>query len=173
MNDSTRGYRDELNDASREIRPTAGFAFKVGLWAMLVVFALGVVGYGLGWFTETAQVAREQFGPRASLAKYEEFKNMAAQLDKKLADIKVYEGRMTAMDATYKDVQRTRWPREDREQYNLWSSEVAGVKASFNLLAAEYNANMAKFNYAFANVGELPKGAAKPLQREYRTYVTN
>lgn len=165
-------YRTGLNEASREIRPTAWFAFKACLWAMLVILGLGAVGWGLGWFGEMAQVAHEQFGSRASLAKYEEFKNISAHLDKKAADIKILEGRMTAMDATYKDVQRIKWPREDREQYNLWSSEVAGVKASYNQLAAEYNANMAKFNYAFANVGELPKGAVTPLLREFRTYVT-
>jgi hypothetical protein len=164
-------YRSSLNEVSREVRPTAGFAFKVGLAAMLVVFGLSVVGYGLGWFSEAAKVTQEQFGARALLQKYESFKDMSAQLDKKLADITVYEGRMKSMDETYKDVPRIKWPREDREQYNVWSSETAGVKASFNSLAADYNAQMSKFNYAFANVGDLPKGADKPLPREYKSYV--
>ena len=105
------------------------------------------------------------------LEKYEWFKDAAAQLDKKQADITVYNGRITEMNTTYKDLARQNWPREDREQYNIWSSEVAGVKASYNTLAAEYNAQMAKFNWRFANAGDLPKGADKPLPREFKPYI--
>ncbi len=111
-------------------RGPMAFAVKV----MLALFVLGifvsVIGYGLGWFSEAARVAQEEFGPRAALEKYEWFKNAAAQLEKKQADITVYEGRQKAMDETYQDLARQKWPREDREQYNIWASEVAGVKAS-------------------------------------------
>jgi len=141
---------------------------------ILVLSVLGsVVGHGLGWFGEAARVTQEQFGPRAMLVKYEWFKDAAAQLEKKRADITVYEGRMTSMNDDYKDLPRQNWPREDREQYNVWSSEVAGVKAGYNSLAADYNAQMAKFNYAFANIGDLPKGAETPLPREFKPYITN
>ena len=165
-------YRKSLDEASHEIRPTGWFVFKVLVVLLFVGFGVSAVGYGLGWFSEAAKVTQEQFGPRAPLAKYEWFKDASAQLDKKQADITVYESRMKGMDATYKSVERIKWPREDREQYNIWSSEVAGVKASYNALAADYNAQMAKFNYAFANVGQLPKGAETPLPREYKPYVT-
>ena len=147
----------------------------IAVKVILAFFALGifvaVIGYGLGWFSEAAQVAQEEFGPRAALQKYEWFKQAAAQLEKKQADITVYEGRQRAMDETYKDLARHKWPREDREQYNVWSSEVAGVKASYNALAADYNAQMAMFNWRFANVGELPKGADTPLPREFKPYT--
>lgn len=147
------------------------------LWlVVLAVITLGVVfgliGYVGGWFKETAQVAQEQFGPRALLQKYEWFKDAAAQLEKKQADVAVYDGRVKAMSETYKGLERQKWPRDDREQINVWASEVAGVKASYNQLAAEYNAQMAKFNYSFANVGELPKGATIPLPREFKPYET-
>lgn len=148
----------------------------IAIKVILAVFALSilvsVIGYGLGWFGEAARVAKEEFGPRAMLEKYEWFKDVATQLEKKQADITVYSGRITAMDETYNDLARQKWPREDREQYNVWSSEVAGVKASYNSLAAEYNAQMAKFSWRFANVGELPKGADKPLPREFKPYTT-
>lgn len=148
----------------------------IAVKVILAVFALGifvsVIGYGLGWFGEAAKVTQEEFGPRAMLEKYEWFKDAAAQLEKKQADISVYDGRLSAMNGTYKDLARQKWPREDREQYNVWSSEVAGVKASYNSLAAEYNAQMAKFNWRFANVGELPKGVDKPLPREFKPYTT-
>ncbi len=66
---------------------------------------------------------------------------------------------------------RSEWSREDREQYNIWISEVSGIQASYNSLAAEYNGAMAKINYAFCNVGQLPKGAIEPLPREFKPYV--
>lgn len=153
-------------------RQTAGHGIRYGYAIVAIVLALVPALWALGIIGESAKVVQEQFGPRALLQKYESFKDMSAQLDKKQADITVYDGRMKAMDATYKDVPRIKWPREDREQYNTWSSEVAGVKASYNSLAADYNSQMAKFNYAFANVGELPKGAERPLPREYKPYVT-
>lgn len=151
--------------------PMAG-AIKIIFGFFALGILVSVIGYGLGWFGEAAQVAKQEFGPQAMLTKYEWFKDAAAQLEKKQADITVYNGRMTAMNETYKDLARQKWPREDREQYNVWSSEVAGVKASYNSLAAEYNAQMAKFNWRFANIGELPKGADEPLPREFKPYTT-
>ena len=149
---------------------------SIAIKVILAVFALSVLvgglGYVAGWFGEAAKVVQEEFGPRAMLEKYEWFKDAAANLEKKQADITVYDGRMTAMGETYKGLPRQKWPREDREQHNVWVSEVAGVKASYNQLAADYNSQMAKFNWRFANVGELPKGADRPLPREFKSYET-
>lgn len=74
------------------------------------------------------------------------------------------------MNDTYEGVKRLDWPKEDREQYNLWTSEVAGVRASYNALAAEYNSQMSKFNWRFTNAGQLPEGATETLPREYKPY---
>ncbi|OHA05420.1 MAG: hypothetical protein A2934_04185 [Candidatus Sungbacteria bacterium RIFCSPLOWO2_01_FULL_47_10] len=149
---------------------------SIAVKVILAVFAfsvlIGGLGYVAGWFGEAAKVVQDEFGPKAMLEKYEWFKDAAANLEKKQADVAVYEGRIKAMDETYKELPRQKWPREDREQYNVWVSEVAGVKASYNQLAADYNAQMAKFNWAFANVGELPKGADRPLPREFKPYET-
>lgn len=159
----------ESYERSAEKGPMA-IAVKVILSVVVLSALIGVIGYSFGWIGETAKVAQEEFGPKAMLEKYEWFKDAAAQLEKKQADITVYAGRMTAMNETYKDLARQKWPREDREQFNVWASEVAGVRAGYNLLAAEYNAQMAKFNWRFANVGELPKGAESPLPREFKAY---
>ncbi|MEK7557868.1 MAG: hypothetical protein AAB530_01515 [Patescibacteria group bacterium] len=150
--------------------PTA-IVVKVILVAFVLSALVGVIWYVFGWFGEAARTTQKEFGASAMLKKYEWFKDAAAQLDKKQADIMIYDGRITAMDETYKDLVRQKWPREDREQYNLWLSEVAGVKASYNALAAEYNAQMAKFNWRFANVGSLPDGAERPLPREFKKYI--
>lgn len=105
------------------------------------------------------------------LKKYEYFKNVAAALDAKQASLKVYEGRFQDLKDQYKGLKRKDWSRDDREQYNTWQNEQAGIKASYNNLAADYNAQMAKFNWAFCNVGTLPKGATEPLPREFREYI--
>jgi len=146
----------------------AGKAFV----ALLIIgIVLSGTSYVFGWFGSAAQVAKEEFGPRASLDKYSWFKDAAAQLEKKRADVGVYDIRIATMSATYAELPRHKWPREDREQMNVWASEVAGVKASYNQLAAEYNAQMAKFNWRFANRGDLPQGASDPLPREFKPYV--
>jgi hypothetical protein len=143
---------------------------KVVIGLFVVGLFVGSIGYVLGWFTETAVVIKEEFGPRAALDKYSWFKDAAATLEKKRADITVYQSRLAALDTTYTGVSRTQWAREDREQYNVWQTEVAGVKASYNSLAAEYNAAMSKFHWQFAEAGRLPPGANDPLPREFKPY---
>ena len=146
----------------------------MGKWiaiAILGLLVLIIIGSLLGWFSEGTKVVQEEFGPRAILKKYEWFKDASAALDEKKANIAVYETRLTGIEDAYKGVSRKDWPRDDREQYSIWSSEVAGVRASYNDLAAEYNSEMSKFNWRFANKGDLPKGADEPLPREYKPYT--
>lgn len=164
--------RQSWGDYERVVeRGPLHIAIKIVVAVFIVGIIISVIGYGLGWFHEAAQVAREEFGARELLKKYEWFKDASAQLDKKVADIQVYDARLHSIAESYGNVPRKEWAREDREQYNIWSSEVAGVKASYNSLAAEYNAQMAKFNWRFANAGELPKGADVPLPREFKPYT--
>lgn len=151
-------------------RSAGWLIFKWMLALMVAVFVLGMAGRALGWFGEAAQVAQEQFGPRALLQKYEWFKDAAAQLDKLDADIRVYSARVDTISKTYEGVRRADWARDDRQDWSTATAEVAGVKAAYNGLAADYNAQMAKFNYAFTNAGQLPQGADRALPREYRTY---
>lgn len=142
----------------------------VGVLAVIAILMVLVLPMRI--CNEAVDVGMEEAGPRALLKKYQWFKDASAQLDKKTADIKVYEARFKSMDEGYKGQRRSEWAREDREQFNLWTSEVAGIKASYNGLAAEYNAAMAKINWAFCNQGDLPKGADVPLPREYKPYIT-
>lgn len=139
----------------------------------LLLFAIALVAIlPMRLCNEAVDVAVDEAGPRALLKKYQWFKDASAQLDKKTADVKVYEARFKSMEEGYKGQRRSEWAREDREQFNLWTSEVAGIKASYNGLAAEYNSAMSKINWAFCNQGDLPKGAETPLPREYKPYVT-
>jgi hypothetical protein len=143
---------------------------------ILLIMAAAVIAASI-FFTSCRYVndakdtAFKEFKPSTLLKKYEDFKEMSAVLDKKQADLKVYEARFQDLKDQYAGKPRSEWAREDREQYNLWSSEQAGISASYNDLAAQYNANMAKFNYAFCNVGTLPQGATEPLPREFKPYM--
>ncbi len=141
-------------------------AFIVGF------FFLGIFQKGCSWLSKAADVASQQVDPALLLKRYEWFKNVAAECDKKLADIQVYQVRLNSMKDDYEGSARKDWDRTDKEQFNLWQQEVAGVIASYNSLAAEYNAAMAKINYSFTNVGQLPKGADEVLPREMREYKT-
>lgn len=165
-------YRDDVNRGLRE----AGWGVRRAAWwvigLMITLIPIGIIGTSMGWFSEAISVAREEFGPRELLRKYEWFKDAAAQLDKRAADIVVFEGRLKSIREAYKDTPRKDWPRDDRENERIWLQEVSGVKAAYNSLAAEYNAGMAKLNWKLCNVGDLPRGATVALPREYRAYVT-
>jgi hypothetical protein len=119
---------------------------------------------------EAAQVAQEELGPRALLAKYSWCKEAHAQLEKKQADIKVYQSGLKSLAEQYKGVPRSKWAREDIDAYNMDSTVVAGVIASYNDLAAQYNAKMVEVQFSFTNIGTLPRGADVPLPREVAPY---
>ena len=156
-------------DETKRLLP---YGFKLIALLMVGVACLSILGGVRGWFNEAAVVAREEFGPRAQLEKYEWFKDVGAQLDKKQADIGVYQSRVTIMKFDYEGKSRSDWDRVDKQQYSQWQAEVAGVTASYNALAADYNSQMAKFNWRFANSGTLPQGAGEPLPREFKPYST-
>jgi len=129
-----------------------------------------VVGETCWWANETIEVVHEEFGPRALLAKYEWFKDASATLDKKVADITVLRGNIESLSSMYEGQSRSEWSRYDLQEYNLLTAELRGLIASYNTLASTYNSEMVKFNWRFANRGELPEGAEEPLPREYKPY---
>lgn len=167
-------YRREVLGYTDEAGWTLWKLFGVGVLIVLASTALGLVGCAVGLFSgaahNAATVVQKEFYPDALLRKYEWFKDASAALDKKHADIGVYDARLVSLKEAYSDTPRGQWPRDDREQFSIWSSEAAGIRASYNQLAAEYNAEMAKFNWRFTNVGDVPQGG-RPLPREYRPYI--
>lgn len=157
-------------DRAAEHGPVS-FLIKSVFGIFIVLCVIGALGFVGGWFTEAASVVREEFGPRAALKKYEWFKDSAAVLEAKRADIDVYSQRITDLEEAYEGAPRREWDRSDKEDWSLWRTEVAGIKASYNSLAAEYNAAMAKINWRFAERGKLPPGATNPLPREFKPYI--
>jgi hypothetical protein len=130
------------------------------------------VGCTMNWLTSGSRLVQKETSPEPLLRKYEWFKDAAAQLDKKQADIRVYEKRSKDLKEALGNKPRNQWDRDDREALNQWATELAGVKTSYNSLAAEYNSAMAKENWRFCEVGRLPQGADRPLPREYKPYAT-
>lgn len=152
-------FRSEYNRVMQDSSWTIWKTFTHVILPLFgVILVLGVLGYTLGWCGEAAQVARQEMGPKAGLKKYEWFKEAAAQLARKEADIKVYQSRITSMKTDYEGKERIAWAREDREQMSVWESEVSGVISSYNGLAAEYNAASSKFNWAPFQ-GDQPEGS--------------
>jgi len=143
----------------------------IGL-AVIVLTVLGIVGNAAGWFvSRSVDVVKQQADPQTLLTRYEWFKDASASLDSLKATIGTFQSNADSMEASYKGVPRNQWASTDSRQYNQWLSEISGTKADYNELAAQYNADMAKINYKFCNVGTLPQGASEVLPRSYRTYI--
>jgi hypothetical protein len=152
-------FRNEYDSAMRDSSWTIWKTFTHLVLPLVGVLAiLSTLFYVMGWGGEAAQVAQHELGPKAAMSKYEWFKDAAAQLSRKEADIKVYQSRITAMKADYAGKERIAWAREDREQMSVWESEVSGVISSYNGLAAEYNSASSKFNWAPFQ-GDQPEGS--------------
>ena len=162
-----RNWESYSNDVTKSPRSAFGVLVKGAL--VLVLFGIIMSGVGMvtGWFGEAATVARQEFGPKAMLTKYEWFKDTSAGLDKKQANITVYGSRL----AIFEGMPRKDMDRTDKTQQAQWLSEVAGVKASYNSLAADWNSQISKFHWK-PFLGDLPPGAETLLTKEYAPYET-
>lgn len=149
----------------------------IGIGVMIAIFIVsfvfGTCNLASKMVNDGLQTTYQEFKPSELLRKYEWFKDASSQLDAKLANLGAYEGRFQSIRFSYgsDSSHRAKWSRDDREQWDIWQSEMSGVKASYNDLAAEYNSQMSKFNYRFCNVGGLPQGATVILPREYKPYI--
>jgi len=144
--------------------------FGVIILVIICIAILSVLSMTLHWCGRAADVAVQEMDPAVLLARYMWFKDSSAQLDKKMADIKVYDTKLKGMSTMYGADAKT-WPRDVRNDHSIWSQEVAGIKASYNTLAGEYNSAMSKINWRFTNRGMLPQGATEVLPREYKPYI--
>jgi hypothetical protein len=140
-----------------------------------LILSVGVfVVQEASWFaSQTTEVVKQEVDPKELLRKYSWLKEAMASLDSKKATLDANASKIKAMEVGYKGVPRNQWSEMDAVQYNQWLTEQDGLKASYNNLAAEYNAKMAEVHWAFTNVGNLPHGESQILPREYRDYITN
>jgi len=160
-----KAYRDGFDAVTGETGWTLTRVFtRVILPLMLLSVVLGAIGYGLGWFGEAADVAREEYGPRAALQKYEWFVDQSAAIQKMDQDIAIYRQRLDDVKAQYADgygANMASWPPDVRMQYNHQASQarddLTAVISQRNNLVREYNAASAKFNWKpFKSKTDLP-----------------
>jgi len=122
--------------------------FKETLKWLGVIIVISAILFVVGIFGETAQVAKDEFGAKASLKKYEWFINTSNEIDKLSSDIKIYENKQLMCSNRIKD-------RIASEQCMLWLQEVAGIKSAYNDVVSEYNSASSKFNWEFYNTQNI------------------
>jgi hypothetical protein len=140
---------------------------------LVLIAVLMVIGFGGRMFQNKLDTQYNQYSDSAVLKKYEDFKNMHAALDAKRADITIATSNIKAIEDANKGVARKDWSRDDRSDWSQKRAELSGIQMSYNSLAAEYNAQMSKDNWQFANKGTLPAGATEPLPREAAPYLNS
>lgn len=160
--------RVEALEAKENPWPLIRWAAKWLLILGAIFFALRIACAPVNYASRVATVVAHEIDPGVLLQKYMWFKDARAALDAKVATIHVYESRRTRLERQYGSA--VKWPRDVREEWSLQESELSGVVASYNTLAADYNAQMAKINWRFTNRGQLPAGATETFPREYAPY---
>lgn len=114
--------------------------------------------------SDGVNTAYKEFKPSTLLKKYEYFKDLSAAIDKKRADINMYQEEISSIKSDDKD---------DKFYIQQRKSELIGIISIHNQLCAEYNSAMSKFNYRFTNKGDLPATNLEPLPREIKPYINN
>lgn len=127
----------------KNITSGVGTLFIAGFVVLLIV--VGVVVMDVG------STAYDEVGPRATMRKYEWFKDAYAQTQAKEQDIRNYTSRIQRLRAIEKP--------SVLQQQELFQTEteLQGMIMSYNSLAQEYNASSSKFNWEFAKSDELPR----------------
>lgn len=128
--------------------------FKAFFVICIIIAAIWGAGTLFGWFGEAASVAREEFGPRQALEKYEWFIDQANRIEKMDKDIALFKQRLEGVDEQYAGYgeDRASWPPHIQVQYNRerqqTREDLLAVTSQHNSLVREYNANSEKFNWA-------------------------
>ena len=143
--------------------------FLVCLLLLIAGAGLTIINFSCKMANNGLTVIYNEFSPSALLAKYSHLKDLHAALSSLKSTITVLQSNLDTAKSTYGE-DPLKWPRDVRQDIASARQELVGTRARFNQLAAEYNADMVKFNYRFCNVGDLPHGATEPLPREYVIY---
>jgi len=127
--------------------------FKAFGLILAVLIVLGITGYIFGLFGEAAQVAQEELGPKAALAKYEWFIEQANGIEKMDKDITMFEDRTKQIDEQYKSYgdDKAKWPAHIQVQYNKEKQQgredLIAIASQRNNLVKEYHSASDKFNW--------------------------
>jgi hypothetical protein len=139
---------------------------KILSWIFVFCVAVIVLCTCTGVCNDTAKTITKEFAPSALLKKYEYFKDVSAAIDKKRADIEMYKESIADVE------KRSDGSKDDKFEANQLRAEMRGIITIHNQLCADYNSQMAKFNWRFTNAGDLPAGQTVVLPREVKPYLT-
>lgn len=130
---------------------------KVALLFIGCIIALSGISYVAGWFGQAADVAQEEFGPRAALQKYEWFKDQAAA-------IKTAELSRDQFKSSLKDLEEKQEKAPDAISRQLMEGNVTNARndltafeANLKNLKEEFNAASAKFNWSAFKDSDIPQ----------------
>ncbi|HEU0085377.1 MAG TPA: hypothetical protein VFQ59_00230 [Candidatus Paceibacterota bacterium] len=127
---------------------------KVFFWFLGSIVVFIVIGYLFGWFSQAADVAKKEFGPKAALAKYEWFIDQANRIEKMDQDVILFEKRVISVENQYKGYGKdiSKWPPHIQVQYNVERQQaredLLAVASQRNNIVREYNSQSEKFNWA-------------------------
>jgi len=132
-------------------------------YILLLGLGLVLIGIPMGWFGQAAEVAKDEFGPKAALEKYEWFIDQAKNIEKMSQDVVLFEERASQVETKFSSYgKKTEWTLDVRMLYNeeikQAQNDVLAVKSQRNGLVREYNAASSKFNWsAFQTEPDKPK----------------
>lgn len=144
-----------FNSFPQEDKPSS--LLWVGCFGLVFAALLASGIWVIGFFGESATVANETFGARATRDKYEWFKSAADAIEAARANILAQKGKIASMSKSYGETPRRSWDRVDKENLALWETELAGMVSAHNNLVARYNAAAKKSTWNFARSSELPQ----------------
>lgn len=143
---------------------------KIITWIVGLSIVLGSVGYVLGWFSDTAQVAKDEFGPKAAMQKYEWFIDQANRIQKMDQDIINLRSKKESVSTQFETDygKKKDWDVITKATYqkeiNLATEQLNTTIAQRNGLAADYNAASEKFNWrGFKTDARKPVETFTPL----------
>lgn len=153
------------------------FATKIFVTIALISLVGGII-FGINkiffaTMNNAGQVVSKELSPTALNNKYNWFKDAHAQLDAKRATITELQGKIKRISDANIGTSRNQWARTDLQSVNQWDTERDGVIASYNSLAAEYNAEMSKWHTGFVNAGKLPAGGNGEIPRNVAPYMSS
>jgi uncharacterized coiled-coil DUF342 family protein len=137
---------------------------------LMIPLLFGVVGC-CAYIDDAQRTAFQETKASTLLKRYEWFKDAANVLVKLQADVEIYNAQIKEAE---RDLDTATGGAERfaiREQVNQWRRERAGIKATYNSLASEYNSNMEKINYRFTNVDFVP-ASEQALPGKFATLIS-
>jgi len=148
-------------------------AWKFFWFAISMLIVVGLTLYAVSLWNEAAMVAKQEFGAKAALKKYEWFVDQANRIKEMDGNIGLYEQRVKSVRERYVAYgeDQAKWPPHAQIQYqteyNRVKDDLLAIIAQRNHLVQEYNSASQKFNWApFQTRPDKP-------QKNYFQYITD